>query len=95
MKAIQLTLGGCPIYYDEPCQGDSVRFILSSPIGFRTAFRLVDPFYPVLPRYFNRSVPVKMLIHGYGGLGIDTAIKNVTKAYQHVGYNVIVGKLIM
>lgn len=32
-----------------------------------------------------------MVVHGYGGLDIDTSSGNVTKAYQDVGYNVIIG----
>lgn len=31
------------------------------------------------------------MVHGYGGLDIDTSSSNVSKAYQDVGYNVIIG----
>lgn len=52
----------------------------------------LDPFSPILPKEFNILTPLKILIPGYGGLKVDYAIKNISKAYQDVGYNVIIGK---
>ncbi|ENN71350.1 hypothetical protein YQE_11965, partial [Dendroctonus ponderosae] len=38
----------------------------------------------------QEGIPIKVVVHGYGGLDIDTSSRNVSKAYQDVGYNVII-----
>lgn len=89
--AVQFFVGDCPIYFQEPCNSTMVKFILSSRIGGRTTLHALDPYKPRLPRGYNVLVPLKIAIHGYGGLTVDVAIGNVTKAYQELGYNVIIG----
>lgn len=92
--AIQLSVGECPIYFQEPCTSDMVKFVLSLRIGDSTALYPLDPYTPRLPREYNVLVPLKIVIHGYGGLSVDIATRNVTKAYQEVGYNVIIGLML-
>lgn len=89
--AVQLFVGDCPIYFQEPCNSSMIKFILSSSIRGRTTLYPLDPYKPKLPRGYNVLVPLKIVIHGYGGLSVDIAIGNVTEAYQEVGYNVIIG----
>lgn len=81
-EGIQLTIGDCPLYFDEPCDSKVIRFTLN-------AIR-INPYQPEKYSGFT-SAPIKILIHGYGGLGIDYAIKNVSAAYRSVGYNTILG----
>ncbi|XP_018564369.1 lipase member H-A-like [Anoplophora glabripennis] len=88
--AIQLSVGECPIYFQEPCTSNMVKFLLSLRIGDSTTINSLDPYKPQLPREYNVLVPLKIIIHGYGGLSVDIATGNVTKAYQEVGYNVII-----
>ncbi|KAJ8968069.1 hypothetical protein NQ314_002508 [Rhamnusium bicolor] len=87
-------MGDCPIYFQEPCNSEMVKFILSIRDANGTSLYPLNPFKPKLPRGYNVLIPFKILIHGYGGLTIDTAIRNVTRAYQEVGYNVIIGSMI-
>jgi hypothetical protein len=54
----------------------------------------LNPFKVHLPSNFNKLTPIKILIHGYGGMVIDKAIKSVREAYQAIGYNVILGMYI-
>lgn len=90
--AIRLFVGDCPIIYEEACDSQLVKFSLDTSFGGNSYQYSLDPFKPILPREFNILTPVKVLIHGYGGLKVDFAIKNVSKAYRDVGYNVITGK---
>ncbi|KAJ8917649.1 hypothetical protein NQ315_005096 [Exocentrus adspersus] len=88
--SFQLFMGGCPIYFEEACSPDMVKFVLSSKSRSGNSFYYLDPYNPGLPVGFNVLVPLKVVIHGYGGLGMDVAIGNVTQAYQERGYNVII-----
>ncbi|CAH1995326.1 unnamed protein product [Acanthoscelides obtectus] len=83
-------IGDCPLYYDEPCDTTKVNFHLSRSARFGKCTTKIDPFKPNLPQGYNHLVPLKIVIHGYGGLGIDTATTNVSKAYEDEGYNVII-----
>ncbi|VEN41304.1 unnamed protein product [Callosobruchus maculatus] len=87
----QLSIGDCPLYYDESCDTTKVNFFLSSPARFGRSTSKIDPFRPKFPQVYDHLVPLKIVIHGYGGLGIDTATTNVSKAYEDEGYNVIIG----
>lgn len=91
---MQLLLGNCPVLYEEPCD-PSIKFILHSGFGKESYQQLINPFKPELPKGFNILTPLKILIHGYGGLETDAATRNVSKAYRDVGYNVITGKFII
>ncbi|VEN41303.1 unnamed protein product [Callosobruchus maculatus] len=86
----QLSIGDCPLYYDESCDTTKVNFFLSSPARFGRSTSKIDPFRPKFPQVYDHLVPLKIVIHGYGGLGIDTATTNVSKAYEDEGYNVII-----
>lgn len=81
-------MGDCPVVIEEPCDTNMVKFTLLTATG---QYQL-NPFKPVLPKEFNTLSQLKILIHGYGGLDIDTATTNVSKAYYNMGYNVIMGK---
>jgi hypothetical protein len=89
VDCLQLFFGDCPVYYEEPCRPDIVKFILTSRTGNVTNLYQLNPFKVHLPSNFNKLTPIKILIHGYGGMVIDKAIKSVRKAYQAIGYNVI------
>ncbi|RZB39403.1 lipase member I-like [Asbolus verrucosus] len=89
LECLQLVFGDCPVYYEEPCKPDLVKFILFTGKGNITNFHQLNPFNLHLPKEFNAVVPTKILIHGYGGLTIDKAITSIQKAYQVLGYNVI------
>lgn len=80
-------LANCPLYISEPCDNQLIRFILVKS----SERRALDPFRPILPHDFNQTVPLKILIHGYGGLTRDYSITNVSLAYEFQGYNVILG----
>lgn len=67
-----------------------MKFILSTRNGSENNLQLLNPFAPKLPAHFDRIIPLKIVVHGFGGLKIDTGSVNITKAYQEVGYNVIV-----
>ncbi|CAG9825648.1 unnamed protein product, partial [Phaedon cochleariae] len=90
LNCYQFYLGDCPIYFEEPCHPGVIKFILSIGKGDRIAYYDIDPIEPRLPREFNVLVPLKIVVHGYGGLTVDSASANVTKAYQDIGYNVII-----
>lgn len=84
-------LANCPLYIQEPCNKELIRFILSMPNERKL---MLDPFKPILPYDFNKTLPLKILIHGYGGLTIDRTISNVTLAYEFKGYNVVIGDIL-
>lgn len=69
-----------------------VTFTLHTGYGGDSLKYQLDPFNPRLPEEFNILTPLKILVPGYGGLKVDHAIKNISKAYQDVDYNVIIGK---
>lgn len=85
--AFQLTIGDCPVYFEEPCDSKVIRFTLITGAYSRR----ISPYYPAFPRDTSISAPVKILVHGYGGLTIDYAIRNVSAAYRRVGYHTIIG----
>ncbi|XP_072381543.1 phospholipase A1-like [Diabrotica undecimpunctata] len=89
-NALKLDFGNCPIYFEEPCSPYATKFILSIGKGENVTYHDLDPYKPVIPKEFNHLLPFKVVIHGYGGLTVDTAITNVTVAYQSVGYNVLI-----
>lgn len=91
--ALKFRIGECPVYYEEPWDPNMVRFVLSMRIGSGRLLYQINPFQTVLPYGYNIMVPLKIVVHGYGGLTVDTATTNVTAAYQAVGYNVIIGKV--
>nr|XP_023024634.1 phospholipase A1 member A-like [Leptinotarsa decemlineata] len=86
--SLQFYLGECPVYFEEPCNTNIVKFILSVG-GNNHSNHHLDPHRPLLPQGYNVLNPLKIVIHGYGGLEIDSASRNVTQAYQDIGYNVI------
>lgn len=53
---------------------------------------MLDPFETKMPYDFEASVPIKIVIHGYGGLINDYSTGNITAAYEELGYNVILGE---
>ncbi|KAG5898208.1 hypothetical protein JTB14_005588 [Gonioctena quinquepunctata] len=87
-ESVQFYLGDCPVYFEEPCNSETVKFILSVG-GDNETYHDLNPFQPQLPTGYNILTPLKIVVHGYGGLTIDSASTNVTKAYQDIGYNVI------
>ncbi|KAJ3642559.1 hypothetical protein Zmor_025324 [Zophobas morio] len=89
VQCVQFVLGECPILYNEPCSTEMIKFILSTRSNNGTSLHQLDPFKVRLPENFDNQVPTKILIHGYGGLIIDKAIISIQKAYQELGYNVI------
>lgn len=90
-RGFQLSIGDCPLYFEEPCDSRAIRFTLNA----QGLPRRINPYYPALPRDFSvRSAAVKILVHGYGGFAIDFAIKNVSAAYSKFGYNTIIGTTI-
>ncbi|XP_017769255.1 PREDICTED: uncharacterized protein LOC108557306 [Nicrophorus vespilloides] len=78
------------IYYDEPCDAKDIQFYLYSATRSSVSISVLDPFKPSIPYEFDPNVPTKIVVHGYGGLSLDFATKNVTEAYREIGYNVIV-----
>lgn len=68
-----------------------VKFFLTTGRGNLSNSHQLNPFKVTLPENYDKLAPLKILIHGYGGLGIDKAIKSVRKAYHEIGYNVILG----
>lgn len=72
------------MHVEEPCDSKAIRFVFNA--------KRISPYYPILPKKSSsKNAPVKILVHGYGGLTIDYAIKNVSAAYRAAGYNTIVG----
>lgn len=52
----------------------------------------INPYYPDIHRNTaSTNTPIKILIHGYGGLIIDYTIKNISAAYRSAGYSTIIG----
>ncbi|KAL1491515.1 hypothetical protein ABEB36_012102 [Hypothenemus hampei] len=89
--ALHLLFGECPVYIYERCiHPEAVKFTLSVPLSNGSTALDLDPLDPELPAEFNPLIPIKMVVHGYGGLEVDTSTSNVSKAYQDVGYNVII-----
>ncbi|XP_030755425.1 phospholipase A1-like [Sitophilus oryzae] len=87
---LQLNFGDCPVFLYERCtHSESVKFILSIQSHNQTAFYYLDPFSPDLPAEFNNYVPLKIVIHGYGGLDLDPSTTSIIEAYENIGYNVI------
>lgn len=95
VKCLHFFIGTCPIYYEEPCRPELVKFILSTNQKNHSNLYELDPFNLRLPETFNPSLPTKILIHGFGGLQIDRGIKSIYRAYQKLGYNIIIGKSII
>ncbi|XP_076250877.1 pancreatic lipase-related protein 3-like isoform X2 [Rhynchophorus ferrugineus] len=90
--AFQLNFGECPVYFYERCtHTESVKFVLSTKTNNETEFFILDPLNPELPKHFNRLIPLKIVVHGYGGLDIDFSTATVIETYEEVGYNVITG----
>ncbi|KAF7271109.1 hypothetical protein GWI33_015972 [Rhynchophorus ferrugineus] len=88
--AFQLHFGECPVYFYERCtHTESVKFVLSTKTNNETEFFILDPLNPELPKHFNRLIPLKIVVHGYGGLDIDFSTATVIETYEEVGYNVI------
>lgn len=83
-QGLQLSIGDCPVYFEEPCDSKAIRFLLNT----KTRTKKINPYHPIFPK---DSTPIKILVHGYGGLTIDYAIKNVSAAYNKLGYNTIIG----
>lgn len=50
---------------------------------------ILNPFKLTMPTGLNFSTQTKIVVHGYGGLSVDFASRNVTEAYQLAGFNVI------
>lgn len=72
------------MHFEEPCDSKAIRFVFNA--------RRINPYNAAfLKKSLTKSASVKILVHGYGGLGIDYAIKNVSAAYKAAGYNTIVG----
>ncbi|CAG9864878.1 unnamed protein product [Phyllotreta striolata] len=90
LVCLKYHFGKCPVYFEEPCSPYATKFILSTGKGDNITYTDLDPLQPVLPDDYNVFVPLKVVIHGYGGLRADIATTNITKAYQDVGYNVII-----
>ncbi|XP_066146072.1 phospholipase A1-like [Euwallacea fornicatus] len=91
VKSFHLYIGDCPIYLYERCtHSEAVRFTLSLPRENESRLYDLDPLNPELPIEYNPLIPTKVVVHGYGGLDIDTSTSNVTRTYQDVGYNVII-----
>lgn len=93
-SSLILSVGNCVVYYDEPCSTDVVRFYLTTPKHKSLDGILLDPFLTVLPKDYNFSAPLKVVIHGYGGYEPDDSVKGIPLAYTGIGYNVIIGKAI-
>ncbi|KAJ8966508.1 hypothetical protein NQ317_019653, partial [Molorchus minor] len=90
IHSFQFSMGNCPIHFHEPCDSKVVKFLFSTKESGRRTLQSLNPLKPKLPKAFNILTPLKIVIHGYGGLAVDSAIRNVTKAYEDVGYNVII-----
>lgn len=88
-------IGDCAVYYDEPCKKTVVDFRLYTHENGRTSVVTLNPFKPTMPRSLKTNRGLKILIHGYGGLGIDYAIKNVTVAYKLSKVPVIIGIIVV
>ncbi|XP_057669345.1 pancreatic lipase-related protein 3-like [Diorhabda carinulata] len=89
-QSIKLQFGNCPIHFKEPCSSFGIKFILSMGKSENLTYHDLDPYQPVLPDNFDYFLPLKIVVHGYGGMKVDTAITNVTVAYQTIGYNIII-----
>lgn len=74
----------------QPCNPKQIKFVLSTTSGKYN----LNPFETKLPFDFETSVPLKIVIHGYGGLNNDYSTGNITAAYEELGYNVILGEYI-
>ncbi|KAK9881656.1 hypothetical protein WA026_017174 [Henosepilachna vigintioctopunctata] len=85
----QFSIGDCPIVYNEPCSPKYVTYQLSYNLNGKNDQRQIDPFYPDLPREFDQETEIKIVIHGYGGLSVDSSATNVTTSYKNNNYNVI------
>ncbi|CAG9760475.1 unnamed protein product [Ceutorhynchus assimilis] len=91
LNSMKLIFGECPVFLYERCiHPELVKFSLSIPYENDNLIYELDPLNLELPREFNPLIPLKVVIHGYGGLDIDISTGNVTKAYQDVGYNIII-----
>lgn len=87
-QGVQFSIGDCPLYFEEPCDSQAIHFTLNT----KTQSRSINPYYPLVPKDLSKTgAPIKILVHGYGGLTIDYAIKNVSAAYTVIGYNTIIG----
>lgn len=75
IEAYQLTIGPCPLQIDEPCDTGIIKFYLHHNASY---VQLLDPFKPKLPGFFNKSVPTKIIIHGYSG-SLDYATTTLTR----------------
>ncbi|GJQ71685.1 hypothetical protein Trydic_g11380 [Trypoxylus dichotomus] len=85
-----LSFGSCVIHYDEPCSSDTVRFYLTTSTERRLDAITLDPFKTILPKEYNFSAPLKIVIHGYGGYEPDDSVKAIPLVYTGIGYNVII-----
>ncbi|CAH1100748.1 unnamed protein product [Psylliodes chrysocephalus] len=90
LDSLKYNFGNCPVYFEEPCSPYATKFILSTGKGDNVSYHDLDPLQPIIPKDYNVFLPLKIVVHGYGGLNVDSATTNVTKAYQDVGYNVII-----
>lgn len=94
VKTWQITFGDCPLIFNEPCNSKYIKFQLSHTRNGEIHRQFLDNFHPKLPKGFGQGVDVKIVIHGYGGLRVDTGTTNVTEAYEQKKYDIIAGKLI-
>ncbi|XP_045473071.1 phospholipase A1-like [Harmonia axyridis] len=85
----QIDFGDCPLIFKEPCNTKYINFKLSYTRNGELHRQSLDNFHPKLPSDFGVGTEIKIVIHGYGGLKLDTGTTNVTAAYEEKKYNVI------
>ncbi|KAL3269417.1 hypothetical protein HHI36_008487 [Cryptolaemus montrouzieri] len=86
----QWGFGDCQLFYEEPCNPRSINFLLSHSKNGALKQQILNPFNPKIPKGFNEKTEIKIVIHGYGGLSVDSSTTNVTAAYLQKKYNIII-----
>lgn len=69
--------GPCLLHYLEPCTKNTIQFYLFTSSRPQAAPILLDIDNPIVPKYFNFSHQMKLIVHGFAGNWDFNATKSI------------------